>query len=846
MNRSEEPLILYIDDDRTILKLAERFISNGGCRVITADNGPDGIKHALSARPNLIFLDIMMAGMDGYNVCAALQEDPTTAYIPVVFVTALDEEKDRARAFSVGAVDYLTKPITREGLLEKIEEHIKTDETWKAIHRDTIPWHKKLQSANFLQFKEFLFRRFDVDPEKKFTIAKITPANIFQIASHLEIGESTLAHFIAEFMDIPYIAQINPERVRLGVLPTAFCKSNHVVTITDDTDDPAFLLSNPFDWDLIDMLKRFSGVSQHARLLITEPMNIDVILDPDITPGRDRSIPHRKGGDAIVHVTDHVIDALDPDLKYKPTIQITNTIIAMAVSKRASDIHIEPKENNTVIRFRIDGDLLDIIALEKVTGARIITRLKALGGLDVAERRRPQDGAFQTQTGERIFNLRLSTSSTPNGESLVMRLLEPYITPQDLSMLGMSGKQTDTLLDLSGRTNGLLLVVGPTGSGKTTTIYSLLNNIDCKKRSLISVEDPIEYRIPLANQQQVNEKAGITFSSLLKTSVRQDPDILFLGEIRDEYSARVALDFASTGHLTLSSLHTSNATTAIFRLERLGVERGEMGDSILGIVAQRLIKKLCPHCKEILPISPEEIEMLSPFTDDIPAEVAHPVGCSKCDNSGYLGREGIYEIIDFDTAVQEMIRDGSSIAQIRNFIFRRGDYLLSSHALLKIRKHITSPEEAYRKVLIEDTDFRELPQEPVIPPDVTEPAATEEKQILVVEDDTSTSKIIVRLLENEGYTVSTAGDGIEALLSLGKRQFDLILSDINMPNLDGFKLLEMITQKGIKTSVVFLSGAESAHDEEKSFRLGASDYIRKPIRKDVLILRVQRVLGQSQ
>ena len=846
MNRSEEPLILYIDDDRTILKLAERFMSDGGYRVITADNGPDGIKRALSAGPNLIFLDIMMAGMDGYEVCAALQEDTATAYIPVVFVTALDEEKNRARAFSVGAVDYLTKPITRERLLEKIEEHIKTDETWKAIHRDTIPWHKKLQSANFLQFKEFLFRRFDVDPEKKFTIAKITPAHIFQIATHLEISESTVAHFIAEFMDIPYIAQINPERVRLGILPTAFCRSNHVVTITDDNDDPAFVLSNPFDWDLIDMLKRFSGMSQHARLLITEPMNIDVILEPDISPRLDISTIPRTKQDSHVRLPEYAVDSLGPDLKDKPTIQITNTIIAMAISKRASDIHIEPKEMNTVIRFRIDGDLVDIVTLEKITGGRIISRLKALGGLDVAERRRPQDGAFQTQTGERIFNLRLSTSSTPNGESLVIRMLEPYIEPQELSLLGMSGKQTDTLIDLSGRTNGLLLIVGPTGSGKTTTIYSLLNNIDCKKQSLISVEDPIEYRIPLANQQQVNEKAGITFASLLKISVRQDPDILFLGEIRDDYSARVALDFASTGHLTLSSLHTSNATTAIFRLERLGVERGEMGDSILGIVAQRLIKKLCPHCKEIVPIAPEEIDMLSPFTDDIPPEVAHPVGCPKCENSGYLGREGVYEIIDFDAAVTEMIRDDVSIAQIRDFIFQRGDYLLSSHALLKIRKHITSPEEAYRKVLIEDTDFKELPKKAVVSPSPVEgTVADEKKEILVVEDDKSTSDIITRILEKEGYAVSTAGDGIEALLYLGKRQFDLILSDINMPNLDGFKLLEMITQKGIRTRVVFLSGAESADDEEKSFRMGASDYIRKPIKKDVLILRVRRILAQT-
>jgi type II secretory ATPase GspE/PulE/Tfp pilus assembly ATPase PilB-like protein len=192
------------------------------------------------------------------------------------------------------------------------------------------------------------------------------------------------------------------------------------------------------------------------------------------------------------------------------------------------------------------------------------------------------------------------------------------------------------------------MIVGPTGSGKTTTIYSLFSKIDCQTKSLISIEDPVEYIIPFANQQQVNEKVGVTFEALLKSSVRQDPDILYIGEIRDKYSANVAIDFASTGHITVTTMHTSNATTAIFRLERLGIDRGIIADNLLCVIGQRLIKKLCTQCRKIVHISEEEKNMLSSFTNEIPSQVAQPMGCPKCNNTGYYGREGIYEVIKFD------------------------------------------------------------------------------------------------------------------------------------------------------------------------------------------------------
>jgi len=538
----------------------------------------------------------------------------------------------------------------------------------------------------------------------------------------------------------------------------------------------------------------------------------------------------------------------DADIEKRPVVYVSNNILYTAVIERASDIHIEPKETETVVRYRIDGDLRDIFHLRKQTGTMVISRLKALAGIDITERMKPQDGSVEIMVSKRTFKLRLATTSTPSGESLIIRVLEPAAKPKDLSELGMTEAQVRTMADFSTRRYGLILVVGPTGAGKTTTIYSFLSHLDTKSRSLISVEDPVEYRIPNANQQQVNEKAGVTFEALLKSSVRQDPDILYMGEIRDTFSARISVDFASTGHMAVSTLHTNNATTAIFRLERLGVVREVMAEALLGIIAQRLLKKLCPFCKRIEPITEAEAEMLSPFTDELPTHVAHPVGCTKCRN-GYFGREGLYEIIAFDQELLEKIRDGMPISELRDFIHRRGDYLISHHGVEKVKAHLFSVKDVYEKVLVEEIRIpakeegqqeEEIGRDKKVQPDQSAGAVS----ILVVEDDADNQLLISRILTNQGYDVSVAGDGIDALMLLAKKQFDLILSDVNMPNLDGFKFLEIINQKGIKAPLMFLTSRSEEEDEVKGLELGALDYLKKPVKKDALLMRVKRALGR--
>ncbi|MBT9439062.1 MAG: response regulator, partial [Desulfobacterales bacterium] len=804
VNNRTKPIILCVDDDEVTLKLLDRLIKNAGWDVITAGSGRDALEKVKKTRPDIILLDIMMPEMDGYQVCSKLQKNNETSYIPVIFVTALRKEQDKARAFSVGATDYLVKPIKKNDLLQKIRKHIKTDTQWKELRKNARRWREKLLPSEFLQFKEFLFDQIALEPEKRYKFSNIPPQKIYLIYRDIEISKSKTAQLIAKFLKIPYLSKINTDHIRLGVLPTIYCRSNHVVPVSNASVKEGFVLSNPFDWDIMDNLMKLPGINKKFEFMITEPGNIDSLFEHDEPAEPKTTFPIKERRKPVRLVS-------KSEIKEKPIIHISNILLGRAVKERASDIHIEPKEVDTVVRFRIDGDLKDIVTIKKNTGIKLISRYKIIGGLDIAERRKPQDGTFAAIIDKRTFNFRISTTSTPDGESLVMRMLEPYAKPKDLTELGMTEKQVNTLIGCANRNAGLILIVGGTGSGKTTTIYSLLSKIDIRIRSLMSIEDPVEYRIPLANQQQVNEKGGVTFDTLLKASVRQDPDILYMGEVRDTYSAKMGIDFASTGHLTITTLHTSNATTAIFRLERLGIDRRIMADTIVAVVAQGLLKKLCGHCKEIVPISQEEVEMLSPFTDDIPSMVAHPVGCPRCNNTGYYGREGLYEVLPFDMKISEMVRTGISIAEIRTFIRTRGDYLITDHALEKLRNHLFAPKDIYDKLLMEDMDFRNLPLKKIAQPETVIPEAAPAKAkkepplILIVEDDSLTQKLTAKLLESRGYRVIIAGDGIEALLCLGKEEFDLILSDINMPNLDGFKLLEMMGQKGIKAPVIFMT-----------------------------------------
>ncbi len=854
--------ILCVDDDKDILRMLVYTLSKEGFEVVTLSRPEEAQAYAAKAKPDMVLLDIMMPEMSGYEVCAELRKQPSTAEIPIIFLTALNQHEDKIKALSLGAADFIVKPFDKTILVSTINHHLEKMKSWIAARPATAGTGHEGAPYSIAKFREFLLTRGAPGENAPEIVEKMNSSNVYKVLAGLNLHATDAAKTIAHFSGLPYLAIINPDDIKLGVLPLKFAQGNNIISLRDDSETLLIAVSNPFDYDIMEILQQM--IQEPYKLAIANPgaiLNIYHVSQQE-AESQDMCVVTPDGLTLEeVESPDKVKKReIQPEIDSSPVRYITSKLIEAAIHERASDIHIEPKDLFATVRFRIDGDLREFIKLKRSTALKALSRLKAMAGMDIAERRRPQDGAFVTTLGGRTFTLRLATTATTYGESLTIRLIEPQARPKNLSERGMSKEQTETMSLLSEETQGMLLIAGPTGSGKTTTLYSFLSNIDCQRRSLISVEDPVEYRITHANQQQVNEKAGVTFEVLLKSSVRQDPDILFLGEIRDKASAQIALDFSSTGHLTVSTIHTSNATTAVFRLERLGVSRAQISDTVLAIVSQRLIKRLCSKCKQMKPIEAEMLSMFSMFNQPAPAMTGHPAGCPTCSNTGYIGREAVYEILTMTPEISEMIRSGVSVSRLRESMRDQKIPRMAASALSKVFEGKVAFRDAYEKIIAEELEAAPTPVESeaaLIPPadragqvyiGNKQPGETLEagqaKKILLVDDDPDTLLLAGKIIGEAGYEVSAVKNGLEALKRLNSEKFDLVISDIDMPGLDGLSLLEKLDQKNIDAKVVFLTGNDKGDLEERGLELGALDYIRKPVKKEVLLLRIKNILGK--
>ena len=381
-----------------------------------------------------------------------------------------------------------------------------------------------------------------------------------------------------------------------------------------------------------------------------------------------------------------------------PAVRLVSAIIAAAVSKQASDIHIEPQATGTIVRIRVDGVLRELTQLPVQLQTSLISRIKILADLDIAERRAPQDGRFLVHVGARNLDLRVSTLPTHYGEKVVMRLLDPNATRVDFSDLGLAPENCEALAQLITMPQGMLLVTGPTGSGKTTTLYSALNKLRSPTVNIITVEDPIEYMLEGINQVQVNPKAGLTFASCLRSILRQDPNVIMVGEIRDSETAEIALKASQTGHMVLSTLHTNDSLAAIMRLLDLDISPALIGSSVSAVLAQRLVRKLCT-CRAEIPLTAEHAARLPAGTALEPeTKIFVPVGCPACDNTGYKGRVGIYELLILDDPVRAVIRRSAHLDEVRAVARSSGLRLLHEDALEKVKAGVTSLKEVLRAV----------------------------------------------------------------------------------------------------------------------------------------------------
>ena len=388
----------------------------------------------------------------------------------------------------------------------------------------------------------------------------------------------------------------------------------------------------------------------------------------------------------------------------KPAVQLVNQVINNAIKAGASDIHIEALEKYMRVRFRIDGVLQEILQNNIKLFPSIVSRVKVLGGMDIAEKRIPQDGRATVRYEDRILDLRIATMPTVFGEKIVLRLLERSTGVVKLKDLHFSERQFERFNKAIHMPYGFVLVTGPTGSGKSTTLYAVLDEISRLETNTITLEDPVERRMPGINQVQMNNRAGMTFAAALRSVLRSDPDIVMVGEIRDSETAKIAIEAALTGHMVLSTLHTNDAPGAVTRLDEMGVEPFLTASSLVGVLAQRLVRKLCPKCKEEYKISREELLKILPDldTNEYPQEeftLYRPKGCITCNNTGYKGREAVFEFLTVTEEMKRLILDRATVADVKKLAMEQGMYTLKQEGVYKAMHGRTSLEEVMRVIV---------------------------------------------------------------------------------------------------------------------------------------------------
>jgi len=381
------------------------------------------------------------------------------------------------------------------------------------------------------------------------------------------------------------------------------------------------------------------------------------------------------------------------EINNAPVVKLVNSIIRQAIRSKASDIHIEPFEHHVRVRFRIDGELQEIMSPAKSTHAAIVTRIKIMGKMDIAEKRVPQDGRYEAVIDGKEVDLRISSLPTVYGEKIVIRILQRDSTMLTRKQLGFTQHNMKKLDDIIKSPNGIILVTGPTGSGKSTTLYALLRELNTPNKNLITVEDPVEYRIEGINQVPVNNKAGMTFASALRSILRQDPDIIMIGEIRDTETAEIAVRASITGHLVLSTMHTNDTASTVSRLIDMGIEPYLVSSSVVGIIAQRLVKRICEGCKTDYKPTPEEKEMLG-LDKDITLHKG--AGCSACGGTGYKGRIAVHEIMTITKELRALINKGASVDEIREAAEKQGMLTLQENCRQLIVDGISTIEEMLR------------------------------------------------------------------------------------------------------------------------------------------------------
>ncbi|KAA3617275.1 MAG: type II/IV secretion system protein [Calditrichaeota bacterium] len=714
-------------------------------------------------------------------------------------------------------------------------------------------------------YEELVFRNSD---EKFF--AKILTDNDY-------LNDKEIRQFVKLALQIPTINldKIDAEKDVLEAIPEELCLRYNLLALQMDKTHIAVAFSNPFNLDAeneIEYLtrkyvKKFYAPHEIIKQKINEYYAPEKIITSFVNTGKDVDI--KFSGDSNLD-------------KNSPVVKLVNQIIWDSISKKASDIHIEPKENSIQVRFRVDGVLRNELEVPRSIHSALASRIKIISNLNIAETRKPQDGKAKVMIEETDIDLRVSILPTSFGEKIVIRILDKRNATVSLDKMGIVGYNREQLEKCFQLKQGMVLVTGPTGSGKSTTLYAAINRIRSTTNNILTIEDPIEYMFDGINQVQVNERAGVTFASALRSFLRQDPDVILVGEIRDKETAEISIQASLTGHLVLSTLHTNDTFTTITRLKDMGVDKFKITEALEAVIAQRLVRKLCSHCK--VPVDKKNIDeklykILNKLSDD--PQVFEPKGCAKCGFAGYSGRIGVYEILMLDTMLKDMVANDASLQLMRKTAkingFRNlfedamrlvGDGITDYDEIVRVinpvmqrKEEAQPPEQASPKTIqpqngdslkIElsgNSEKAEVKVEGSGPATETVDTSSKPARILITDDSDQTRLMVTKIIQKMSkWETLEARDGEEALKIIHQDKPDLLVLDIMMPNMDGYEVLQEIKSNPELENipVLIFSALKTQKSEQKVYELGADGFIVKPIDPKRMIEQISKVLERKK
>ncbi|MES2306012.1 MAG: ATPase, T2SS/T4P/T4SS family [Gemmatimonadota bacterium] len=668
--------------------------------------------------------------------------------------------------------------------------------------------------------------------------------------------DAAIAGLLAAKFRLPVADLSSVDSRAATVLPEAAARKYHVVALSLDEKSVRLATADPNDLSAEQSLGFLTG--RDVKMEVASPSAIAEKLDECYRP--ENSINRLLQGlsPASIELEAQVdVEDRDPALD-APMSKLVDAMIADAVRIGASDVHSEIEGAHVIVRYRVDGILREVMRLPEAAGASLVRRVKIVSGLDVTNSMTPQDGRSSARVDGQQVDLRVATAPVARrGEKLVIRILNKSNLRASIPELHLPPDEEAVLMRMLGHREGMVLVTGPTGSGKTTTLYAVLNHLRTGKVNIVTVEDPVEYDVDGISQMQVNEAQGFTFATALRSVLRQDPDIVLVGEIRDGETATIAIQAGLTGHFVFSTLHTNDAVSAVVRLRDMGVDSFKIGTVLRGILAQRLVRRICERCAEPMPLEeiPEEGRPPASYTGKFTPRRAP--GCKACSGSGFKGRVAVMELLPVEGNVGRLIETGAPQNQILEAAVPHGMRTLWQSGLVRFWLGMTSFEEVRR--VLGDTDrgaSEETTQEaaamatskraPARQPTTTSPDGTG-ATVLLADDDAQMRRLLRTVLEREGFKVIEATDGLETLEAIDTQGIDLVLLDHDMPRLTGLGVLEELrAQMATSGLPVIMLTARTDDTESQALELGAQDYLTKPVQPRSLVARVKAVLKRTR